>query len=182
MTIANNQLMRVIYEGRPADKLATAKALHGKLASCPGVLPPLADELDRLRQECQALADQMEAMGLGRLCSRCAAQPGGGCCGASMADNTDAIQILINLLLGVQVAMQPENEEDCCFLGPAGCLFPAKPIFCLNYNCTHILTGADPADMATLYLRSAQVLNRQIRIDGMLLDMVRDRPYPTPKP
>ncbi|MCL2457946.1 MAG: hypothetical protein FWF31_03695 [Desulfobulbus sp.] len=180
MIIANSQLMRTLYEGRPADKLATAEALHGELAPCPGDLPLLTGELGRLRLECQALAGQMEDMQLGRLCSHCATRPGGGCCSAFMADNTDALQILINLLLGVPVAVQPESGENCCFLGPTGCLFPAKPIFCLNYNCTHILTGADPADLSVLYLRAASVLSRQTRIEGMLLDMVRDRARPMP--
>ncbi|WP_310600453.1 hypothetical protein [Desulfobulbus sp.] len=180
MTIANDRLLRILYEGRPIDKLATAEALHAELAPRLKALPPLAAELDGLRLECRTLAGQMEAMQLGRLCSRCAARPDGGCCSALMADNTDALQILINLLLDVPVAVRSESGENCCFLGPTGCPFPAKPIFCLNYNCSHILTGAAPADLAVLYRRAATVLSRQTRIEDLLLDAVRDRIRPAP--
>ncbi|MCL1981250.1 MAG: hypothetical protein FWG62_09290 [Proteobacteria bacterium] len=175
MTIANSRLMRTLYEGPPAEKLARAKTLHAQLTLTLGEMSSLVDELGRLRLSCQTLAGQMEAMELGLLCSHCAARPGGGCCSAFMADNTDVLQILINLLLDAPVAMRPASEEDCCFLGPTGCLFPAKPIFCLNYNCTHILTHADPADLILLEQRAAAVLSRQTRIEGMLLDAVRNR-------
>jgi len=37
MTIANSQLIRTLYEGRPADKLAVAESLHGESAPCSGI-------------------------------------------------------------------------------------------------------------------------------------------------
>ncbi|MCL2789249.1 MAG: hypothetical protein FWD79_01250 [Desulfobulbus sp.] len=180
MTIRNHQLMQGLYEGRPAEKLASAAALHAELAPYLQDLPQLTGELGQLRLDCVALARQMTGMDLGRLCGRCAARPDGGCCSAFMADNTDALQILINLLLGVSVLMQPDNGQHCCFLGPRGCLFAVKPIFCLNYNCTHILTGAAPADLSILYQRAAAVLSRQTRIEDLLLAMARDQTISVP--
>ena len=114
-------------------------------------------------------------MDLGRLCGGCAARPGGGCCSAYMADNTDSLQMLINLLLGVKVAQQQESGENCCFLGVQGCLFLVKPIFCLNYNCTHILDSAEPANLEVLYHRAAAVLSQQTKIEGLLIEALRNR-------
>jgi len=175
MTSRTSQLMQRFYEARPAEKLASAMALHAALAPLLDDLPHLTEALARLRLECAALAGQMADMDLGRLCGRCAARPGGGCCSALMADNADVLQILINLLLDAAITVQPDHGDNCCFLGPAGCLFPVKPIFCLNYNCTHILTGAASADLAALLQRAATVLNRQVRIETMLLELARDR-------
>ena len=180
MTIRNNQLMRTFYEGLPAEKLAAAETLHAGLNRRLGDLPLLTGELDRLRLECEALSRRMADMGLGRLCAHCAARTDGGCCSALMADNTDAVQILINLLLGIAVTVRPDHGEHCCFLGPKGCLFAAKPIFCLNYNCTHILASAAPADLSTLYQRAAAVLSRQTRIEDMLLELARGRATSAP--
>lgn len=180
MPTRTSHLMRTCYEGGPTDKLATARVLHAELAGRLTARPPFADELDLLCRESEALARQMQAMELGRLCSRCATRPDGGCCSAFMAANTDALQILINLLLGASVAEQPDSGDNCCFLGPRGCLFLIKPIFCLNYNCTHILTGADPTDLAVLDRRAAAVLSRQTRIEDMLLEVLRDRTASAP--
>jgi hypothetical protein len=90
-----------------------------------------------------------------------------------MADNTDSLQILINLMLGADIQQRQPADANCCFLGPGGCLFPAKPIFCLNYNCTHILRGADRATLTLLDQCSASVLSRQTLIESLLMDRVR---------
>jgi hypothetical protein len=167
--------MKMLYEGRPTEKLAAAEKLHTALEPHLKDLPRLTGELDRLRLACEALSCRMTDMNLGRLCGCCAARTGGGCCSAYMADNTDAVQILINLLMGATVALQPDSEENCCFLGPNGCIFPVKPVFCLNYNCTHILTGAIPDNLSVLYRLAAAVLTRQTRIEGLLLQIVRHK-------
>jgi len=175
MTNPDARFVQTFYSGDPAEKLAAARNLFAGLASRLMAAPAFVDALEQLRHSGQALNSHMQAMDLGRLCTRCAASPGGGCCSAFMADNTDALQILINLLLGVTVEQQPDNGESCCFLGPQGCLFPVKPIFCLNYNCTHILASAEPESLQTLYQRAAAVLSRQTGIEALLLEELRCR-------
>jgi hypothetical protein len=161
------------YDGSPAEKLSQAQALFDRLGREGLIDALLTGELDLLRADCQRLADQMEDMALGRLCSRCATQPGGGCCSAYMAGNTDSLLILINLLLEIKIHQRQPPDADCCFLGPNGCLFMAKPIFCLNYNCSHIQNGTDSATLARLEQRAAAVLSRQTRIETLLLDRLR---------
>jgi hypothetical protein len=173
MATEDARFMETLYSGHPADKLAMARALMTKLAQRVSASPAFTEELTSLRRHSAALDDHMLTMALGRLCSQCADRPNGGCCSALMADNTDAVQILINLLLGVDIAPQPASNENCCFLGPQGCLFPIKPIFCLNYNCSHILADAEPEHLATLYQRAAAVLSQQTRIEFLLLEALR---------
>lgn len=52
--------------------------------------------------------------------------------------------------MGINVTIQHKNDIDCCFLGSHGCILPIKPIFCLNYNCTHIQGAATPEEMRLL--------------------------------
>jgi hypothetical protein len=161
------------YDGSPAEKLSQAQTLFDRLGREGLIDALLTGEIDLLRADCQRLAAQMEVMALGRLCSRCATQPGGGCCSAYMAGNTDSLLILINLLLEIKIHQRQPPDADCCFVGPSGCLFMAKPIFCLNYNCSHIQNGTDSATLACLEQYAAAVLSRQTRIETLLLDRLR---------
>jgi len=161
------------YNGSPKEKLAEAKSLLAYLQEQEKIDASLLAEIAALRSGCQRLAEQMTSMQLGPLCSACASRPGGGCCSAYMADNTDSIQILINLLLGIGIEQREPADSDCCFLGPQGCLFMAKPIFCLNYNCSHIVAKSDSETLARLEHLTGKVLSQQTRIESMLLESLR---------
>ncbi len=161
------------YNGSPKEKLSEAKRLFAVLHQQQKVDGPLLLEIRSLNSNCQLLGQQMTDMELGRLCSGCAARPGGGCCSAYMADNTDTIQMLINLLLGQSIEQREPADTDCCFLGPCGCQFMAKPIFCLNYNCSHIMNGSSAESLVRLERLSGRVLSQQTRIESMLLERLR---------
>lgn len=158
------------YHGTPVDKLAQARLLQHQLGEQLLANAAFKAEMEQLRQRCQALADQMQAMAMGALCTACATRADGGCCSAYMADNTDSLQILINLLLGQTVQLREPADSECCFLGATGCPFMAKPIFCLNYNCQHIHTSNEPAVLAQLEQRAAAVLSQQTAIESLLLE------------
>jgi hypothetical protein len=175
MATQDAHFVQTYYSGTPAEKLAEARTLFAEYVERLLASPLLRAELDQLRRHARALSEHMRIMDLGQFCGRCAARPGGGCCSASMADNTDSIQMLINLLLGVSTARQRDSGEYCCFLGAQGCLFLIKPIFCLNYNCSHILEGAKPGRLANLYQRAAAVLSQQTKIEELLLEKLRNR-------
>lgn len=166
-------MLTALYSGTAHDKLTMACRLHAAFFQQPAATPGLIEELELLRQEAGLLAGHMCEMNLPALCSQCAAGKGGGCCSAYMADNTDSVQILINLMLGVTVNMQADSSGNCCFLGRQGCLFLIKPIFCLNYNCTAIIQNASQQQMALLYRRMGDVLSRQTAIESMLLQCLR---------
>ena len=156
------------YSGSINDKLRIARTIFQQHGQRLLQDQTIVEELRGLQQEEDALGRQMQEMDMGRRCSSCAARPDGGCCSSYMAGNTDAILLLINLLLGVQI--EPYNNGDeCCYLGPQGCTFIIKPIFCLNYNCSHIKKAASKKEMATLEIRTGALLSRQISLEGLLL-------------
>lgn len=173
MTLNTSPRFQLWYNGTPAEKLAQARLLRQELGEQLLADAAFTDQLEQLRHRCQALGEQMQAIAMGALCTACASRAGGGCCSAYMADNTDSLQILINLLLKQTVHLREPADSECCFLGPMGCPFMAKPIFCLNYNCHHIQTGSDPAALALLEQRAAAVLSQQTAIESLLLERLR---------
>jgi len=167
------QVVETCYSGTVNDKLNQARMLHANLDGRTAEVSGLTEALAQLGEHARALDEQMRIMEMGQRCGQCAAAPGGGCCSAFMAGNADAVQLLINLLMGVDVIHREQSGEDCGFLGPQGCRFLVKPLFCLNYNCSHILVGSDPEHLAALYQRAAAVLSRQTEVEGMLLEHLR---------
>lgn len=157
------------YRGDCRTKVALATSLLVALAERPRH-QDTAQSLARLEDRSRELAAQMRAMALGQLCTTCAAKPGGGgCCSRVMADEVDAIQLLMNLLVGVPVAVGIENGIDCCFLGERGCLFAIKPIFCLNYDCAAIRDGCPRAERTTYERLRGRLLQEQWRLEQCLL-------------
>lgn len=172
MTTQSAFFVQTYYSGTVAAKLTVACGLYASHAPRLNTSTVISKDLERLQQQAIALDAHMKSMDLGRLCSHCAARPGGGCCSAYMADNTDSILLLINLLLGVTVELRNNGEADCCYLGEQGCQFLIKPIFCLNYNCQHIVDGADGESLEGLYRLAATVLSQQTRVEGLLLEVL----------
>jgi hypothetical protein len=161
--------VQTFYSGTAALKLRVARELQERYGPAMTACPEIQEGLAQLHDRARALEAHMQSMQLGRLCRSCATQTGGGCCSASMADNTDSIMLLTNLLLGIEVHRQPHHGENCCYLGAQGCLFAIKPFFCLTYNCTHILTSADSLSLAGLYQQAGAVMGQQGRLEALLL-------------
>ncbi len=126
--------------------------------------------LSRLSGYEKALSRQMNLMDMGSRCTACAAKSGG-CCSAYMAGNTDAILLLINMLMGVDVVYHHDKEEEnCCFLGKSGCILTIKPIFCLNYSCLQIHESYSAGQMQQLEKLTGQLLGEHIIIEGLILE------------
>ena len=168
MTTRAALLLERLYSGTPADKLASARRLHAVFAARPEETA-LAAALAELRKHAEALAAHMRRLDFGALCTACASRPDGGCCSAYMADNVDAVLLLINLLLGGEVRPVGTDPAGCRFLGERGCVLLIKPIFCLNYNCQHILLGSSKANLQSLYAKAASVLSQQLFFENNLL-------------
>ncbi len=167
--------LQTYYSGTVAEKLTVARTLYTRHAVRLTASSPLfREELNLLQHRAFALGDHMQSMDLGSLCSLCATRDNGGCCSAYMANNTDALLLLINLLLGIQVQSRNTEDENCCFLGELGCLFLVKPIFCLNYNCKSILDSAETANLGNLYQLAGAVLSQQTHVETRLLNAIRD--------
>lgn len=162
------------YAGSIQARLAVAQRLYADLAPELAASEAFAPRLAQAVGLAGELARTMAELDLGALCAVCGAKPGGGCCSSFMAGENDAVQLLLNLLAGVPVAMLREDEE-CCFLGERGCLLLFKPMFCLNYNCRQIRQGAAPARMQRLEQGVGRLLQQQYGLEQLLLEFLRQR-------
>ena len=130
-------------------------------------------EFTLLTRHAHAVGSHMAAMNLGPLCVRCSSRPSGGCCSLYMAGETHALQMLMNLLAGIDIQVVRNNGSDCIFLGNGGCIFLFKPMFCLNYNCTHIHRASTPSQIETLARLTGVLLVKQFEVEQYLLTLIR---------
>ncbi|MCB2182037.1 MAG: hypothetical protein KQH63_08420 [Desulfobulbaceae bacterium] len=63
--------------------------------------------------------------------------------------------------------------QDFLGKGWPGCTLKVKPIFCLNYNCRHILTGNGAGDLKELDKAASAVLREQTALEEVLLKTIR---------
>lgn len=162
-------LQEKIYGGSVESRLAFGFLLFRKLGKSFAGLTGVCGALALLRNQASALNAHMQALALGRLCYSCAASDGGGCCSRQMAGETDSLQILINLMAGVDVAQVNHNPAECCYLGAAtGCIFTFKPMFCLNYNCRRIKVHANGSRLRHLERLAGQLLGSQYELEMLL--------------
>jgi hypothetical protein len=98
-----------------------------------------------------------------------------------MAGETDELQILINLVAGVDIRVVSHTDDICAFLGNDGCQFLFKPMFCLNYLCRGIRLRTDPLSLRYLEMLTGILLQRQYALEQYLLDWLRRRGKRPPK-
>ncbi len=167
-------LFRRIYSGSLRRRLEFSRSLHAVLG--PQLIPDkfFTQTFDDLRQAADKLAGYMATLGMGRRCAACSADNPGGCCSLEMAEETDAIQILLNLHAGVEVEIA-DNGPACCFLGKKGCIFIFKPMFCLNYNCDRIISevGLSRGELEVL---TGRLLCKQYEVEKILLERIKNLP------
>ncbi len=132
------------------EKVAAARLLCSRWGDGLRADGETVQALHDLGNRAEAVAAHMKAMGLGAFCCDCASRQGGGCCSAFMAGETDQLQLLMNLLAGVDIRLLPHDDDSCTFLTGEGCQFLFKPMFCLNYLCHNIRHAADPRQLRYL--------------------------------
>lgn len=134
---------------------------------------PVKSSLALLAEHAKKLSNQMSNMDMGVLCTACATRTGG-CCSSYMEANSDVIVLLINRLYGIDVQRQHNRSQDCCFLGKCGCILDIKPMFCLNYNCSHIHQQATRQEMALLEHHAGTILTEQIHLEEIILQSIKE--------
>jgi hypothetical protein len=162
------------FSGTVDEKISAMNQLYAEQGREMLADRAISDALDLIRQYTAELSSQMLTMELDRLCTSCASQAEGGCCSSYMEANSDVMQLLINRLQGNRVCRQngSEKSEECCFLGTAGCSLPVKPMFCLNYNCSHIHEQSSDADILLLEQLAGRLLTKQTELETLLLARV----------
>lgn len=168
--VIRSELYPLLYSGDVMVKLAAARDLHVRYGKILGLRPDIMSQLAMMEASEGSLQAQMGAMGMGETCTQCASRAGGGCCSRYMAGENDVLQLLMNMLAGVEVTIQQDGPIECCFLGERGCVLTMKSMFCLNYNCSHIKGKEDGATLLLLEQRTGELLTRQAVLEDLLLD------------
>jgi hypothetical protein len=157
-----------LYFGDLAHKIENAHRLHREVGARLEANPEIQAQLDRLRRLREEVAEAMRCMGLVELCRECGGRTGGGCCSAAMADETDALLLLINLSAGFEAAPKRDDDFECCFLGPEGCSLTFKPFLCLNYLCRQIQSGSSPEQLARLQGATSALLGQILVVEELI--------------
>lgn len=166
--------LKNIFYAPVAQKQFLAEELHQKYTAAFLQNKDLCADLELLNECSLLLNDFMVEVEMGKLCVRCASGKGGGCCSLYMADETDVVQMLMNMLSGVTVKQVQNNTGECCYLGEHGCLFIFKPMFCLNYNCRNILNSLSSQELRQLEQLAGKLLCKQYEVEKRLLGLMRD--------
>lgn len=161
-----------IYQGSVASRLDVAQSIVDTIRPQLDNDGWFQNQFTLLHRCADELNEHMNHMDMGALCSTCAATPNGGCCSLYMSGETDAIQMAVNILAGIKVHFVRDDEEQCRFLQEKGCLFRFKPMFCLNYNCSHIIKAARLEDIRELERVTGNLLRQQYRIEQYILAQI----------
>jgi hypothetical protein len=127
-----------------ADKIAWARAADGAHGARLRRDRRIAALLDRLGTAIAASHHALVESGIVELCGGCERDEGGSCCGAGIEDRYDAVTLLIELLLGADLPAARRDPRSCLFLGPCGCVLPAKDVICVNFVCQKITAAIPP--------------------------------------
>lgn len=169
----HKDMLQQCFHGTVSEKLKCAEEIYRRHGTLLLQDKELCGDLEVLEKYAQLVNAHMKAMCMGEQCIRCAQNGGGGCCSLYMAGETDATQLLMNMLVGVGVEQLRGDGVECCFLGVNGCLFLIKPFFCLNYTCKKIHHTALSKDIKKLEILTGRLLNKQYEIEKKLLKVIQ---------
>lgn len=167
-------IISLAYCGNGPEKLAKAELLFRQYGKCLLNQDEIAESIAALREAVTNLDSHMAAMDMGKNCSVCAATPDGGCCSAYMGhENNDVLQLLMNLLAGVEIRVIHTDGVECCFLAKNGCILLFKPIFCLNYLCERIQKESANADLKLLEEKTGYLLGQQVLLEQKIISCLQ---------
>jgi len=151
-------------------KIYLARLLNDHVGPALRATPNIGQQIALLSDRAGAVSSWMQSVGIPATCTGCAATAiNGGCCSLAMAEESDAVLLLVNLLAGHEVRVQRTEGLECSFLGTAGCSLRFKPMFCLNYLCRQIRQKLAPAELGRLELLSGLLLQSQYQLEQMLV-------------
>lgn len=169
-----HDIITLAYCGNGPEKLAKSEELFHEHAKFLLAQEEIVESIATLRKAVTSLDLHMTAMDMGKSCSVCAAMPDGGCCSAYMGhENNDVLQLLMNLLAGIDVRIVRTDGVECCFLAARGCILLFKPIFCLNYLCKRIQKESTTADVKMLEEKTGYLLGQQVLMEQNIISCLQ---------
>lgn len=163
------KILDQIFAGTINSKLEYAEQLFRQLRPKLVIDDLFTQSFSALQENAVHLSLHMRNMAMAKHCIHCSTSENGGCCSFTMANETDAIQLLINKLAGISVEKVRNDGSECCFLAEQGCIFTFKPMFCLNYNCGRIVDAAASPDLDLLSRLTGDILRQQYFVENLIL-------------
>ncbi len=171
-----SKIISSCYAGDALAKLESAQKLKQDFGAAMLEHPDIVSQITVVKEAAAALDLHMAEMEMGKLCTGCAAKPGGGCCSVYMGnENNDSLQLLMNMLAGIDVKQVCTDGVECCFLGEEGCILLFKPIFCLNYLCRRIQKESDPEELHVLERKTGILLGTQVDLEQMIIRFLQQQ-------
>ncbi len=170
------EIISSCYSGNGSEKLKKAEAFFQAYGAKLSQETQIQKQLAVLRDAVSSLDAHMSAMEMGKTCTACAANPKGGCCSAYMGnENNDVLQLLMNILAGVNVRLVCDNGVECCFLAETGCILLFKPIFCLNYLCGRIQEESSAEQLELLTQKTGTLLTAQGQFEQLIINFLQSQ-------
>ncbi len=108
----------------------------------------------------------METLEVTESCSECAAGEPGGCCFQEVETWYTDVQILINMLMGVNIPKTRMYSNSCMFVGDKGCRLLSRNAFCINFLCDKIKTRISVEEINTLNSAAGKEIDLGIRLEN----------------
>jgi hypothetical protein len=170
--LSDSFFLQQVFHVPVETKQRLAEELHEKHGAELLRRQDLCADLSLLADHARRTQNLMARTRMRSMCASCGTGVAGGCCSISMAAETDALQMLMNMLIGIQVMRVGNPGSECCYLGREGCLFAFKPIFCLNYICSNIRAAVSPENLMELEHRTNLLLDKQCEVEKKLLGLL----------
>lgn len=110
----------------------------------------------------------MQNLKVTKTCSKCAEGEPGGCCFRDVETWYSDIQILINMLMGVDIPLNRMYENSCMFVGDKGCRLLSRNAFCINFLCDKIKNLISNKDTINLNATTGEEIECGIRLENAL--------------
>jgi hypothetical protein len=110
----------------------------------------------------------MKELNIPEACSRCAEKDPGGCCFEGVETWYTPVQLLINMLMGVNIPMSSMFDGICAFAGEKGCLLLSRNAFCINFLCDKIKKHRSREDIDILNSSAGKEIDCGIRLENAI--------------
>jgi hypothetical protein len=133
----------------------------------------LAAALAAYRREIEANWELMRRLQVVRLCASCAGARADSCCFAGAERWYYAELLLLSLLLGAELPDSHPVPHQCRFIGPAGCVLPARWSICINFFCPEMIAELGEEAVAGLRRQAGREIAAGLEAETALAAALR---------
>ena len=157
------------------DKAKQLFKLHGK-----SMLKDkeIYDLLEQYKNAIEHTWKTMEGLKVTETCSQCAGTEPGGCCFQDVETWYSDIQLLINMLMGVNIVMTRIYDNSCRFVGEKGCRLLSRNAFCINFLCDKIKNLVSGEELDNLNSAAGKEIDLGIKLENAITKWLSENGFP----